>query len=143
MNNRGFTLLELVVIVALMVVMASLAIPATSSWRQNAQYRQAAREAVSILRRARSIAVRQNQNTTVTVDLSNREYLLAGEETAFPKNVKIESKIAAGDVWKDNGSFSIIFRPQGTSSGTLFVRINGDDNLQVRVDSMATGLAHM
>ena len=143
MNNRGFTLLELVVTVALVAIMAAIAIPATSGWRQNAQYKKAAREVVSVLRRARSIAVQQNQNTLVTIDLTNREYLLAGEETAFPKNVKVESKTAVGDAWKENGTFSITFRPQGTSGGTVFVRINGDDNLQVRVDSTATGLAHM
>jgi prepilin-type N-terminal cleavage/methylation domain-containing protein len=143
MNNRGFTLMEMIVTLGLLAIMAAIALPATSGWRKNAQYKQAAREVVSVLRRARSVAVQQNQSCTVTIDLTNRKYALAGAETGFPKNITVEAKAASGDTWQKNGSFSITFRPQGTSGETIFVRINGDDNLAVQVDSTATGLAHM
>lgn len=143
MNNRGMTLMELVVTLGLLAIMAAIAVPATSGWRQNARYKEAAREAVSVLRRARSVAVQQNQSTAVTIDLTNRKYTLAGADTAFPKGVTVESKVAAGDAWQQNGSLTITFRPQGTADGTIFVRINEDNNLQVQVDSTATGLAHM
>ena len=92
MNNRGFTLMELVVTVALLAIMMAIALPATSGWRKSAQYKEAAREVVSVLRRARSIAVRQNQSTAVTIDLTNRKYSLAGAETKFPQDVTVESK---------------------------------------------------
>lgn len=143
MNDRGFTLLELVVTLGLLAIMMAIAVPSTSSWRKNAQYKEAAREVVSLLRRARSFAVQQNQSTTVTIDLSNRKYSFAGKDTVFSKDVTVESKALIGDAWKKTGTLSITFRPQGTSNETLFVRINEDDNLQVRVDSTATGLAHM
>ncbi len=143
MNNRGFTLMELIVTLGLLAIMTAIAVPATSGWRKNAQHKEAAREVVSVLRRARSIAVQQNQSTTVTIDLTNRKYTLAGTDTIFSKGVKVESKVAVGDAWAQNGTIAITFRPQGTANGTIFVRINGDNNLQVRVDSTATGLAHM
>jgi len=143
MNNRGMTLMELVVTIGVLAIMAAIALPASSGWRENVRYKEAAREVVSVLRRGRSVAVQQNQNTTVTIDLSNGKYTLAGEETVFPESVKVEAKATSGDAWQQSGSFSITFRPQGTASGTIFVRINEDNNLQVQVDSTATGLAHM
>ena len=143
MNDRGFTLMELVITLAILAIMMAIAAPATSSWRKNAQYKAAAREVVSVLRRGRSQAVQQNQNTTVTIDLSNHKYSLAGSDTTFPNGITVEAKVALGDVWQKSGSFSVTFRPQGTSNQTIFVRVNENSNLQVQVDSTATGLAHM
>ncbi|OEU63103.1 MAG: hypothetical protein BA870_07575 [Desulfuromonadales bacterium C00003094] len=143
MNNRGFTLMELIVTLAILAIMMAIAVPATSSWRKSSQYKAAAREVVSILRRGRSQAVQQNQNTTVTIDLSNHKYSLAGSDTTFPNGITVEAKVALGDVWQKSGSFSVTFRPQGTSNQTIFVRVNENSNLQVQVDSTATGLAHM
>jgi type II secretion system protein H len=143
MNNHGFTLMELIVTLAILAIMTAIAVPATSGWRKSAQHKEAAREVVSALRRARSQAVQQNQNTTVTIDLSNHKYSLAGSDTTFPNGITVEAKAASGDAWQQAGSFSVTFRPQGTSNETIFVRINEDSNLQVQVDSTATGLAHM
>lgn len=143
MNDHGFTLMELIVALAILAIMTAIAVPATSSWRKSAQYKEAAREVVSVLRRGRSQAVQQNQNTTVTVDLNNHKYSLAGSDTSFPKGITVEAKTASGDAWQKSGSFSVTFRPQGTSNQTIFVRVNENSNLQVQVDSTATGLAHM
>ena len=143
MNNRGFTLLELIGSLTILAILMGVAVPATSSWRKSTQNKRVAREVISVLRRARSQAVQQNQACTVTFDLTNRKYSLDGTETLFPQEVTVESKAAVGDAWQKNGSFTVTFRPQGTSNETIFVRINEDDDLSVMVDSTATGLAHM
>jgi prepilin-type N-terminal cleavage/methylation domain-containing protein len=143
MNNRGFTLMELVVTVTLLAILMAIALPASSVWRQNAQHKETAREVLSVLRRARSTAVQRNQSTTVTFDLTSRTYSLGGVEDNLAKNVKVEARESEDDSWEQSGTATITFRPQGTADDTIFVRINGDDNLQVRVDSIATGLAHM
>lgn len=141
MSSRGFTLMEIVVTLVLLSILAAFALPATSSWRENAQKKEVAREVVSILRRARSLALQNNQNTTVTIDLSNKQYLLAGAGSAFPKGLKVEARNSGA--WKVTGNVSITFRPQGTASDTIFVRINGDDDLVAKVESVATGLARL
>jgi len=141
MNNRGFTLMEVVVTIALLSILAAISLPVTSSWRENAQKKEVAREVVSLLRRARSLALQNNQNTQVTIDLSNRQYLLAGVGSAFPKGLKVEARNSG--TWKVTGNINITFRPQGTATDTIFVRINGDDDLVVKVESRATGLARL
>ena len=141
MNNRGFTLMELIVTLALLAIMTAIAVPATSGWRKSVQYKAAAREVVSVLRRGRSMAVQQNQNIEVKIDLANKQFLLDGSGTAFPRGVNIEAANTEG-AWEANHA-TITFRPQGTASDTIFVRIDENDNLVVMVDSKATGLAHM
>ncbi len=143
MTDRGFTLIELLVALAILSILTAIAVPSTGPWRQRAQHKQAAREVVSVLRRARSVAVQQNQNTTVTFDLTNRTYSLGAEGGTLPQNIEIEGKEKFEDAWKRTGTLVITFRPQGTANETIFVRINEDDDLQVRVNSAATGLAHM
>jgi type II secretion system protein H len=142
-NNSGFTLVEMIVVLVLLGIMAAIALPATSSWRQGAQNKQAAREVLSALRHARSIAVQQNETTSVTFDLTNKKCTVAGMERNLPQNVRIEAKVKSGDAWKQTGTCTINFRPQGRSEDTIFVRINGDNALEVKVDSTATGLARM
>lgn len=142
-NNHGFTLMEILVTLVILGIMTAIAVPSTGAWRQRAQHKQAAREVVSVLRRARSVAVQQNQNITVIFDLTNRTYSFGGTGGALPQNIEIEGKEKLEVAWKRTGTLAITFRPQGTANETIFVRINEDDNLQPRVSSAATGLAHM
>jgi prepilin-type N-terminal cleavage/methylation domain-containing protein len=143
MNSKGFTLIELLLAVAILSILVALSFPITSTWRESAQQKESAREILSTLRRARSMAVHDNQTKTVSIDLGARTYSLDGQESTFAKNVKIEAKTLAGDAWSQAGVFSITFRPQGASNKTIFIRVNGDSDLEIMVDSSATGLAHM
>lgn len=112
MNSRGFTLIELVVTLAVLTIMMAIALPATSGWRKNAQYKETTRDVVSLLRRARSLAVRQNQIISVTIDPANRKYSLNGAETILPKGVEVEVKEKDTDTWQQAISETINFRPQ-------------------------------
>lgn len=141
MNGKGFTLIELLVTVAILSILVALSFPATSTWRESAQNKETAREILSTLRRARSMAVHDNQSKTVSLNLDARTYSLDGAASSFVKNVKIEVKKGAG--WSDTGVFPITFRPQGSSNQTIFIRVNEDPDLEIKVDSSATGLAHM
>ncbi len=143
MNSKGFTFIELLVTVAILSILVALSFPITSTWRASAQNKETAREILSTLRRARSMAVHDNQTKTVSVDLDARTYTLDGEVLSFSNNVKIEAKVLVTNAWSDSGSFSIAFRPQGSSNKTIFIRVNEDPDLEIVVDSSATGLAHM
>lgn len=144
MNNKGFSLLELIVIVSIMAALIIIAIPATRSWRAAAQDREMAREVLSWLRHARSQSVTDGQNYTVTIDLDNKTYTTySGEVIDFPLQTAIESKVNIGDAWSSSGNSSVTFRAQGSCTSTLFVRVQQKDNLVIRLDSTATGLARL
>jgi len=61
-RSSGFTLIEALVAVSVLLVLVSLAVPGMRTWMQNAQIRNAAESIQDGLQRARSEAVLQNTN---------------------------------------------------------------------------------
>lgn len=55
--QRGFTLIELIVVIALMGVVMLVSAPLAMKWRTNAQYREAARTVANMMQEARSLAI--------------------------------------------------------------------------------------
>ena len=73
-KNKGFTLIELMIAVALMAILVALSIPAfgryLQSWRLNGETDQLA----SMMRSARSAAVSKHVNTVFVFDTNNDNY---------------------------------------------------------------------
>ena len=60
-RTRGFTLVELLVVVAVLALIILLGLPNLSAWLQNTQIRNSAEAAVSGLQLARAEALRRNR----------------------------------------------------------------------------------
>jgi len=71
---KGYSLGELLVVLALVSIIGSSALVYSSSWRQNTCYRQAAREIVGTLRLARSVAINRFREVEVDFDLDTNRY---------------------------------------------------------------------
>ncbi len=67
MNHRGFTLWELLVALALLLLLASLAVPVTLAWSQAAQFEEASQQVGAALSTARSDAQRDGKPMHVVV----------------------------------------------------------------------------
>jgi type IV fimbrial biogenesis protein FimT len=65
---RGFTLLEAMVVVAIIAIVLALGVPSYQVWIQNLQIRTAAEAIVAGLQVAKNEAIRRNQNVTLTMD---------------------------------------------------------------------------
>jgi prepilin-type N-terminal cleavage/methylation domain-containing protein len=59
-SNRGMTLVELLIVIAVMVILISIAVPSYMTWRQSASYHAVGREIASFLREARSKSIAAN-----------------------------------------------------------------------------------
>ena len=64
-NTAGFTLIEVMVCIAIIAVLAAVAIPAGMSWRRNAQFNSAVRDVKGNMELTRMFAIRSNLQADV------------------------------------------------------------------------------
>lgn len=123
--QAGFTLIEALVVVAILGVMTLIALPQFTDWRKKAQFREAARDIASTLRDARSKAIAANLEHQVDIDVSaatitvkqgNRPYNSSSWPTTFPPlEIKQPVKMKSGVACNQNTDIEIVFFPNGTS----------------------------
>ena len=90
MNARGFTLVELMVVVAITGALATLVAPTLLSYASTAALQAAARELATSINLARQIAI--SRNTTVCVEL------------AAPAYLRLKTGGCSGPVWTGAGT---------------------------------------
>ena len=73
-RNAGFTITELMVTIAVIAILASLAIPNFIGWLPNYRLQSGAEEIQSVLQLARVKAIEENAIATVSFDTANRTY---------------------------------------------------------------------
>lgn len=71
-RKTGFSLVELLIVIALIGILMGVALPPYLSWRANAQYRQAGNGLLAAVRTARSTAITTNRQ--IQVELSGTTY---------------------------------------------------------------------
>ncbi len=121
-SKNGVTLIELILIISLIAVLATIAMPSFMQWRQSILYRQAARDMVSILRNAKSRTIELNRQHRVKFDTATRSYTMeqgerANGSTAWPTVVQGPAVLPNGVNMNPNIT-DIRFNPNGTATWT-------------------------
>jgi len=129
-NKAGFTLIELLIVIALIAILAAITAPIFSTYRDNANLKEAVREISGDIQLYKQRAVAENTRYRMAFDVDNNDYTIQRETNGVWNNVISDKQIGAGheDTIKINGNTTftndtIIFQTRGTTSaGALEIR---------------------
>ena len=118
MNKKGITLMELIIVMAIIALGAVLMVPNIGAWLPNYRLRSAARDIVSTMRLAQMKAVSTNVPYTVTFDEGNNAYIVQYQTTAGLKDDGATQLLPTGITMAINfgGPNFAVFNPNSTSS---------------------------
>lgn len=132
--QRGFTLVELLVVLAISTLLVGLAPVAYNKARESAQYRTTLRTMAADMRQARQQAITHGLPVTFQVDLQNRQQGIVGRPfQTWPADLQVRATVGQNQV--QQGTASIVFLPGGGATGGSIeiLRTNGSGT-RLRVD---------
>jgi general secretion pathway protein H len=137
--DKGFTLIEVIVVIAIIGILAGISTPAFMEIAQNARYREASRNLTSALREARSLAVNTNRQHRVEIDSENRQVRLLGADMALVRQWEVAPTVSL-----DPPLTSFTFNPNGSVAqqgeisvldlkGAIRFRVQAESSGRVRI----------
>jgi prepilin-type N-terminal cleavage/methylation domain-containing protein len=157
MNRRGITLMELIIVMAIIALGAVLMVPNIAGWIPNYRLRSATRDVVSTLRVAQMKAVARNVDHRVTFVPGEGSFCIMRRTTAGVNNwvrITVSDEVAAGaddakqflpsGVQFDSVNFPTAvnnpeFYPNSTASGGNVVLKNSRGTLRTIIVAPTTG----
>ncbi|HAO33890.1 MAG TPA: GspH/FimT family protein [Candidatus Competibacter sp.] len=117
-RQRGFTLLELLVVLVIAVLLVSLTPPLLSGLSGSTELRGAARQLAAGLRFARNEAVTRQRESVLTLDLAQHRFAVSGDprQIALPESLALRLYSAQSEL-SSQTTGSIRFFPDGSSTG--------------------------
>ena len=141
MSARGFTLLELLLVLAIAAMAAAIVIPSLPGALDSSRLRGSAGEVRATLNLARTLAVSESRSRYVAFDLDNGEYGIGGDNVTWrlPEKIRIAS-VRLGDSTADRGTVRVRFYPDGSADeANVAISLQEGGTLRVRIDPL-TGI---
>jgi general secretion pathway protein H len=134
-RHNGFTLLELLVVLALLAMAYALIPPMFSVGGSTAELKAGARQVAAGLRKARSQAIVSRSEATLTVNVESHSFVLSGDDKPriLPHQAEISVYTAQGEVLDANNA-AIRFFPDGSSTGGRVTLAMGERKYLIDVD---------
>lgn len=145
-NNKGFTVIEFAIVLAIIAIMALVMTPALGEWATRFRIKGATRELADTFQLARLKAVSNRVQYKVQLDLDSRAFVLQkgpswdreGSVITLPRGVEINNVDGT-----TSGTVDRTFRTDGSATGfagtTSIIYLQNDRNDQFQVIISQTG----
>ncbi|KAA9130773.1 type II secretion system protein GspH [Marinihelvus fidelis] len=141
-RQRGFTLVELVVVMVIAALVMGLVATSMSRSITGAEQRQAARKMVAALRYTRTQSIIKKEENRFEVNLEERSYLAPGRKpVTLPEGIEIQLTTARSEVMDDQVGGIRFFPDGGSTGGRIDLSVN--DRLYVVNVAWLTGEASL
>lgn len=139
---RGFTLIEVLVVLAIMVLVVAIVVPMGVGERAHARIAAGAHEIAEGLRLTRSRAILTDRAADFLVDVNTDTFRVAGAmaPVALPRDLKITLSTTE-DLLKGDSIGAIRFYPDGSSTGGGVTLVGAEDRYLVAVDWLTGGIS--
>ncbi|HTS21493.1 MAG TPA: GspH/FimT family pseudopilin [Casimicrobiaceae bacterium] len=134
-SGHGFTLLEMLVVLMLMGIIASVVIPIFGPGVSTLELKRSARELAAGLRLARSQAIAQRTEAVLELDLAGRSFRVPPDPRlhSLPQGVELKLFTAQSDLLNEQVG-TVRFFPDGGSNGGRITVAAGDRKYDVDID---------
>jgi general secretion pathway protein H len=122
---RGFTLLEILVVILIIGVVLTLSPPLFSSGVTSAEQRAVARSVAQTLRFARSEAIANRTDVGVEFNLADRTYQLPGgkKKGKWPETIALELTTTVAETVDEKRAFVRFYPDGGSTGGRVTVKV--------------------
>lgn len=134
-HQRGFTIIELLVVMVVMAMAYALAGPMVTAGATGTELKASARQLAAGLRKARSDAISRRREAVLTVDIEARQFRLSDDQRVYqlPKSVGVKLFTAQSELV--NGTTGAVrFFPDGGSTGGRITVSARDRNYDVDIN---------
>jgi len=140
-RTGGFTLLELVVALAIAAMLFAVLLPTGAHQRQHAELANAARGVAEALKSTRTQAIMAGQPEAFTIDVQRALYRASGKAAVqpLPHDTQVALYTTQGETRGDTGA--IRFFPDGSSTGGAVTLGRGGERVDVKVDWLTGGVS--
>jgi general secretion pathway protein H len=135
-SQGGFTLLEIIIVLLLMCLILSLSTIHFANGLPSSHFNATIREMLATIRHARSLAMVNNENRIITIDLDQKKYSINGlkiNDIPSDINIKIKDDLT-GEILK--GKYLMLFRPGGTTEGGTLILWSNKKKQSIQVDPL-------
>ena len=131
----GFSLIELVVVLAILGLAYALVPPLFSGARTTAEMKGAARQLAAGLRQARNYAVLRRTEAVFALDVEKRDFTVSGDARTYslPRQLQLSFVTAQKEVINDKRA-AIRFYADGSSDGGRITLGSGERSFEVDVN---------
>lgn len=132
--NDGFTLLELLVVMVLMIAIAGLVVPQFSKSVSRFQLQKSTRQTAAVLNETRNKAISEARETIFLLDAEKRIYTSTASDRPYAWPDGIEIGIESANAVASNSIDEIVFYPDGSTTGGRLTVSTAEHSYQIVVD---------